>query len=175
MALMASRAPLLAAAALFVVGIVGLFTTLPGQDAGSTFIPFLRTQPTVTPSPAALVREIDFPATTPTAVATLAPELTAVAAATVVATTTPEPRPSATPEMHSNVIAAVAADDTPTPTPKPLRAVMVSSDTEQTPAAPAPATAVDSAGVQEPATAAVTQGAGDPIPQKSPVPAPAGQ
>jgi hypothetical protein len=130
-----------AAVALFAVGIVGLFATVPGQDAGSAFIPFLRTDGTPVPTTAPqLVRDLEYPPTTPTPVATDEPVRTAVAAVTVLASASPTPSP--TPEMHSAVIAAVAADDTPSPTPAPLRAIMIGTDSvdaapEATPSADA--------------------------------------
>jgi hypothetical protein len=155
---MSSRAPLFAAAALFAVGIVGLFATVPGHDAGSAFIPFLRSDPSATPASApVLARELEFPPTTPTPVATAEAERTAVSAATVSVSVAASPTPSPTPELHSAVIAAVAADDTPSPTPAPIRAIMVGTDSaasedatgtpegSSTPAPQTPATATPEA------------------------------
>jgi hypothetical protein len=122
---MASRAPLLVAAALFFVGVAGLLATIPGREAGGAFVPLVRG------GSAATVQSV--PAIDPTVPSlSLFVPITAVQSAgvfeettTPVATAAP-PTPTPTPVLHSAVVAAVANDVSPTPGVP--HSVMVSSD-----------------------------------------------
>ena len=124
---MASRAPLLIAAALFFVGVAGLLATVPGREVGRSFVPLVRGGSNSTPKP-----ESDMNPTVPSLafsipLASVTTEATAVDAATPPPTATAAP-PTATPTpaFHAAVVAAVASDVSPTPiVPRPI---MVSAD-----------------------------------------------
>lgn len=127
---MASRAPLLGAAALFLVGAVGLLATFPGRDAVRTFVPLFRSESVSVPSPVsrvsdAAIPEPLFPVETLTAVVEdEAVPTVAVAAAPVV--DVEEPMTPA-PEIHFAVVTAVASDSEPPAAIGAVRVVMVSS------------------------------------------------
>ena len=113
---MASRAPLLIAAALFFVGVAGLLATVPGREVGRSFVPLVRGGSNSTPKP-----ESDMNPTVPSLafsipLASATTEATAVDAATPPPTATAAP-PTATPTpaFHAAVVAAVASDVSPTP------------------------------------------------------------
>ena len=127
---MASRAPLLGAAALFLVGAAGLLATFPGRDAVRTFVPLFRSESVPAPLPVsrisdATIPERLFPVDSPAVASEEAPSPTAAVeshpAAVVQATVTPAP------EVHSAVVAAVASDPEPPAAIGSLRVVMVSS------------------------------------------------
>lgn len=128
---MAIRAPLLGAAALFLVGAAGLLATFPGRDAVHTFVPLFRSESVPAPSPVSRVSDAPIPATLfPVDSSTAASEAPSPTAAVesrpaavvqaVQATVTPEP------EVHSAVVAAVASGTQPPAPPIPLHVVMVS-------------------------------------------------
>ena len=123
---MASRAPLLVAAALFFIGVAGLLATVPGREVSGDFVPLVRGgSHSSTQAPPEFVPTIpDLSFSVPTS----AGEQARVDAATPAPpTATPFP-PTPTPVLHSAVVAAVASDVSPTPSaPRP---VMISSDGE---------------------------------------------
>ena len=124
---MASRAPLLVAAALFLVGVAGLLATLPGSDAGRAFLapPRAAVPETHPVDSGALAMAPDVPQIPVRPVATVSDaDAGGVVADATVADETPVPSPP--PPPHGAVIAAVAADEPPTP--PSLHPVLISAD-----------------------------------------------
>ena len=166
---MAGRAPLLLAAALFLLGAAGILATLPGRDATRAFIPFFHAESHSTPSHETLAQSLPVqgPVDVPTVSATV-PALVQVRPATAApshqSTAVPPtlaPKPTPTPSPPPLVIAAVASDPEDTPTRGPLRIGMVGSDSDPS-ATPTPtATAAASS------TATTASGESSPTPSAS--------
>jgi hypothetical protein len=124
---MASRAPLLVAAALFFVGAAGLLVTFPGNEAVRAFVPHFRAESTRAPSPVSRVSDAPIPEPS-FPVASIAedaprPAVDALAGSSIDS----EATVNSIPEVHAAVVAAGAPDSEPPATPAPLTTATASS------------------------------------------------
>ena len=138
---MPSRAPLVLAVVLFVVGSAGFLAMAANHRPTTPFLGRPRDNPTTAPIDLRSVPQPQFPSlpsatASPTPVAT--PPVTSIAAA-------PSPEPTATPEPRPPLVFAAIASDashalSPSPTAGPLRITMVGRDDGAPPGASSTAT-----------------------------------